>query len=53
MSVENHEAAHQHDQHDSRVEPMPNPCRQPVAVDDPRRNRRCLRPALEIEYRHS
>src|SRR5580658_1737379 len=34
MSVEDHQAGHEHDQDDGCVQPMPNPGWQPVAIDD-------------------
>ena len=37
MRVEDHQPAHDHHEHDDDVEPVPDPRRQAVAVDDPAR----------------
>jgi len=50
MGVEDHQAGHEHDQDDGRVEPMPNPSRQPVAVDN---TGAAFTDRFAIEIRHS
>jgi hypothetical protein len=54
MGVEDHQAAHEQDQDDGRVESVPNPSRQPVSVDDLLRGGCRLHDApFAIDIRHS